>query len=110
MSKHSARLNRMDGISSSADRKDGISVSVEGLNRIDASLEPDTIPYSFRFNRDGGVEFSAERLDGIQCTFTYTDKGDIQKPYLEIEPEVIWVFPDWAVDNDVFSNVTWHVN
>ena len=100
----------MDGVSSHAERQDGISVSVEGLNRIDASLEPDTIPYSFKFNRDGGIEFSAERLDGIQCTFTYTDKGDISKKYLEIEPEVIWVFPDWAVDNDVFSNVTWHVN
>lgn len=33
-----------------------------------------------------------------------------EPPYLEIEPEIIWVNPDWAVDNDVYSNVTWNVN
>ena len=31
-------------------------------------------------------------------------------PYLRIEPEVIWVVPDYGVDNDVFSNVTWTIN
>ena len=33
-----------------------------------------------------------------------------QAPYLEIEPDLIWVNPDWGVDNDVFSNVTWNVH
>ena len=33
-----------------------------------------------------------------------------ETPYLRIEPEVIWVVPDWAVDNDVFSNVTWNIH
>lgn len=36
-------------------------------------------------------------------------KGDVA-PYLEIEPEIIWVVPDWAVDNEVFSNTTWNIN
>ena len=31
-------------------------------------------------------------------------------PYLEIEPTLIWVYPDWAVDNEVFSNTNWNVN
>ena len=31
-------------------------------------------------------------------------------PYLEIEPEIIWVYPDWAVDNQVFSNTDWYIN
>ena len=31
-------------------------------------------------------------------------------PYLEIEPEIIWVVPDWSVDNEVFSNTTWNIN
>jgi len=36
---------------------------------------------------------------------------DIQNiPYLEIEPEFIWVYPDFEVDNDVYSNLTWNVN
>lgn len=30
-------------------------------------------------------------------------------PYLEIEPEVIWVYPDWSAYNDVYSNTTWNV-
>lgn len=36
-------------------------------------------------------------------------KGEVA-PYLEIEPEIIWVVPDWAVDNEVFSNTTWNIN
>lgn len=33
----------------------------------------------------------------------------VEDPYLEIDPEVIWVYPDWAVDNDVYSNTKWNV-
>lgn len=33
-----------------------------------------------------------------------------EPPYLEIEPTLIWVNPDWGVDNDVYSNVTWNIN
>ena len=31
-------------------------------------------------------------------------------PYLEIEPELIWVYPDWGVDNNVYSNTIWNVD
>lgn len=31
-------------------------------------------------------------------------------PYLEIEPELIWVNPDWGTSNNVYSNTTWNVN
>lgn len=31
-------------------------------------------------------------------------------PYLEIAPEIIWVYPDWSAYNDVYSNTTWNVN
>lgn len=37
-------------------------------------------------------------------------KEPVEHPYLEISPKVIWVNPDWGVDNDVFSNVTWNIN
>lgn len=36
-------------------------------------------------------------------------KGAIA-PYLEIYPEVIWVYADMEADNDVYSNTTWNVN
>lgn len=31
-------------------------------------------------------------------------------PYLEIVPEIIWVYPDWEVENQVFSNTDWYIN
>ena len=30
-------------------------------------------------------------------------------PYLEIHPELIWVYPDIESDNDVYSNLDWIV-
>lgn len=35
-------------------------------------------------------------------------KGETH-PYLEIEPELIWVYTDWSAHNDVHSNTTWDV-
>ena len=32
------------------------------------------------------------------------------EPYLEISPQIIWVYPDLETDNDVYSNTTWNVN
>ncbi len=31
-------------------------------------------------------------------------------PYLEIEPEMIWVYSDWEIENQVFSNTDWYIN
>lgn len=30
--------------------------------------------------------------------------------YLEIEPEMIWVYPDFEVENMVYSNTDWTIN
>ena len=29
--------------------------------------------------------------------------------YLEIDPEIVWLFEDWA-SNDVYSNTVWRVD
>ena len=42
------------------------------------------------------------RLDPV-CQF-------IPTYYLEIEPEFIWVYSNWEVENQVFSNTDWHIN
>ena len=34
----------------------------------------------------------------------------IPTPYLEIEPEILWVYPDFEVENYVYSNTEWHRN
>lgn len=108
--KNPVKLNRVDGISASVEKEGGINAAVESVSRINASLEPGVIPFSFSFDKKGGVVFKADRLDGIECSFTYTDRQDISRKYLEIEPEVIWVWPDLESLNDVYSNVTWHIN
>lgn len=30
--------------------------------------------------------------------------------YLEIRPEMIWVYEDWSAQNDVLSNTNWNIN
>ena len=86
-----SELRRVDKISVFAERTDDINVS-------------------FSFDKSGNIIFEAERLDGIECTFTYTDKPDIGNKYLEVEPELIWVYPDFENYNNVYSNVNWIVN
>lgn len=34
----------------------------------------------------------------------------IPTPYLEIEPEILWVYPDFEVENYVYSNTNWYIN
>lgn len=33
-----------------------------------------------------------------------------QPPYLEIEPTLLWVYPDFERTNDVYSNTTWNIH
>jgi hypothetical protein len=37
-------------------------------------------------------------------------RPNIAKPYLEIAPEIIWVYPDWSAYNEVYSNTFWNVH
>ena len=84
--------------------KDG--VEMDGGYRLD-----DDNPYTFTIEEDdddhdpkkGDIIFYKGRFYAIG------DVDTVEDPYLEIEPEVIWVNPDWAVDNDVYSNLTWNV-
>ena len=105
-----AKLNRVDGISAFAENEGGINADVELVSGINAFLEPGVIPFSFSFNKKEGIVFDADRLDGIGCTLTYTDRQDISRKYLEIEPEILWVYPDLENYNNVYSNTLWLVN
>ena len=33
----------------------------------------------------------------------------VENPYLEIEPEVLWVWPNLESTNDVYSNLSWNI-
>lgn len=81
-------------------------VEMDGGDRMD-----DEHPYTFTIEEDES-EPNPKKADFILYKGRFYAIGDvstIEDPYLEIEPEVIWVNPDWAVDNDVYSNLTWNV-
>lgn len=78
-----------------------ISVSIDRIGAVKTTVtkEPEAIT---------GVTCSA--VGGITACVSHVCTPSIRTPYLEIEPELIWVVPDWAVDNNVLSNTTWHIN
>lgn len=43
------------------------------------------------------------------CVPRSPEKPDEKEYYLEIEPELIWINPEWAVDVSVYSNTNWTV-
>ena len=111
MSGHYAELKRLDGIAASLERDGGsVSVCAELLPQMTARICPDGVPLSLSFNREDGVDVGIYRKGGIRCVLEYTDKVEVMEKYLEIEPEVLWVYPDLSNFNNVYSNVTWLVN
>ena len=46
----------------------------------------------------------------ISCNMVYSPDADVDILYLEIEPELIWVYPDFEVSNNVYSNTEWVIN
>ena len=67
---------------------------------------------SYSFTIEEEEPGDPKRTDIILYKGTFYVIGEVHTvvdPYLEIEPEMIWVYPDWAVDNDVYSNTKWNV-
>lgn len=60
--------------------------------------------------RVGGISCSATRVGRMACRFSLICRTNIIAPYLEISPNVIWVFTDWSANNDVISNTHWNVD
>ena len=56
-----------------------------------------------------GISASLTKVSGISCRIGLICKPDIGSKYLEIEPTVIWVYPDMDSINDVYSNTHWIV-
>lgn len=97
-----------------------LSVTLTRAGGISASSEHVPSGMSAGLVRTGGIAASHERVDewitatvvktGFAADLARVCTTSIRNPYLEIEPELIWVYPDWAVDNDVLSNTYWHIN
>jgi len=90
---------RLGGMTASAERVGGISCSASRIGGIDATA-----------TRIGGICASMERKGGMTCRFALICDTGLVAPYLEINPEIIWVYPDWSAQNDVYSNTHWNVD
>ena len=93
------KYTRFGGITVSAERDGGISCSAFRIGGIDATS-----------TRIGGMDADLTRVGGIKCRFSLICTTNIIAPYLEINPEIIWVYPDWSAYNDVISNTHWNVD
>ena len=95
----SARATGTGHVSALLGRDGGISASLPRVGRVTASA-----------SRVGGISVSMTRHEGMVAWLSQECRTNLNRPYLLIRPDVIWVVPDWAVDNEVLSNVTWIIN
>lgn len=49
------------------------------------------------------------RVGGMKCRFSIICSSGVMPPYLEIAPEILWIWTDPGY-NDVYSNTTWNIN
>ena len=83
-------LRRIGGIASSLTRVDG---------GISSSLAASGC----------GMQTGMSKVSGMSSCMGLVCTPSIRIPYLEIEPELIWVTSDDISTNDVFSNTYWIV-
>lgn len=89
---------RLGCITADVERVGGISCSATRLGGVSATT-----------TRVGGMSADMKRSGGVTCRFALICTTGIIAPYLEINPEIIWVYPDWSAYNDVYSNTRWNV-
>ena len=58
----------------------------------------------------GNTTVSLRRIGQMSCSLNLVCSTGVVIHYLEIEPTMIWVYPDFEVDNNVYSNTLWNVN
>lgn len=58
--------------------------------------------------QDTGITASMDR-EAIRARTSMVCTPSIRVPYLEIEPEVVWVYDGLESMNDVFSNTSWNI-
>ena len=94
----SVTFTRIGGIEADAERIGGMACNLSRVGFANAFL-----------SRIGGIEAKAERIGGMKCQFSIVCSSGIMPPYLEIAPEILWIWTDPGY-NDVYSNTTWDIN
>lgn len=94
----SVDLSRLGGVSVAFERIGGAVCDFSRVGFADIDM-----------SRVGGITATATREGGMKCQFSIVCSTGIMPPYLEISPEILWIWTDPAY-NDVYSNTTWNIN
>lgn len=86
-----------------------LSVKYARLGCISINVEPIGGIYC-EADKIGDINVCVKNKNDITCRFSLICKTNVSYKYLEINPEIIWVYPDWSAYNDVISNTRWNVN
>lgn len=98
MSCLSVEIVRIGGLDGSCARASGLQASVAWVGGLGVSVCVAGL-------LTGNLAWKSDFVAHIQqvCSVNTTE------PYLEIEPEIIWL-ADWGATNDVLSNTHWNVD
>lgn len=112
-----ASFVRIPGLLADMVRVGGMTASVSRVGDFSCSLAA-TKRVAFGMERAGGLSAILTRVKAFAGAFEWvTDfagrleqvcSTNVTAPYLEIEPEIIWV-ADWGT-NDVYSNTHWNID
>ena len=112
MSCMSASLTRVGGSKATLTRVDGN--TTVSLGRIGGKTEVTSRLINnpvVSLDRVGGnTTASLRRIGQMSCRLSLVCSSGVVIHYLEIEPTMIWVYPDFEVDNNVYSNTLWNVD
>ena len=94
----SVTFSRKGGMIADAERIGGISCDLSRVGFADMHML-----------KLGGMQANLSRVGGMKCRFSLICSAGIMPPYLEISPEILWVWVDPGY-NDVYSNTNWNIN
>jgi len=76
----------------------GVSVSIGQIGELAAA-----------FSQIGGIQATMTK-ESVTATLARVCDASVRTPYLDIDPTLLWIYPDIESSNDVISNTFWHVN
>lgn len=94
----SVTLIREGGMVVGAERIGGLSCDISRVGFAEVSL-----------SRASGARMEMQRIGSMKCQFSIVCTAGVMPPYLEIAPEILWIWADPGY-NDVYSNTTWNIN
>lgn len=112
MSCMSSNLTRVGGSKATLTRVDGnTTVSLGGMGgkiEVTSRLINNLVVSLDRVG--GNITASLRRIGQMSCRLSLVCSSGVVIHYLEIEPTSIWVYPDFEVNNNVYSNTNWNIN